>query len=228
MNAALISLHAASIAFVGGHFALSHPLRAPLVKALGEKGFLGLYSLISLASFGWMIWAFRAVGPGGDTYWNATGNLGWAIASVLTVIALVLLLGSLKGNPALPETSAAAVSTAKAKGVFAVTRHPMMWGFALWAAAHILIMPTPRTIVLAGSLLILALLGAHLQDRKKEALLGVAWARWEAKTSYWPRLGKLAGAGWGLWLGAIIAWLAITFAHIWLADVPAGIWRWLG
>lgn len=35
----------AATAFVGTHFLMSHPLRAPLVSRLGEKGFLGLYSL---------------------------------------------------------------------------------------------------------------------------------------------------------------------------------------
>ena len=37
---------AASIAFVGSHFLLSHPLRAPLVRVMGEAAFLALYSVI--------------------------------------------------------------------------------------------------------------------------------------------------------------------------------------
>lgn len=59
MDPALTSLLAASIAFVGGHFVMSHPLRAPMVRIFGEKGFLVLYSLVSLATFAWMILAFR-------------------------------------------------------------------------------------------------------------------------------------------------------------------------
>ena len=47
----LVSLAAASAAFVGSHFAMSHPLRAPLVATVGEKPFLGLYSLVALATF---------------------------------------------------------------------------------------------------------------------------------------------------------------------------------
>ena len=41
-------LVAASLAFVGTHFLLSHPFRAPLVSKLGEKGFAGFYSLVAL------------------------------------------------------------------------------------------------------------------------------------------------------------------------------------
>ena len=38
----------AGIAFLGTHFLLSHPLRAPLVARVGEQAFLGLYSLVAL------------------------------------------------------------------------------------------------------------------------------------------------------------------------------------
>jgi uncharacterized membrane protein len=227
MDPALTSLLAASIAFVGGHVALSHPLRAPLAARLGEKGFLGLYSLVSLAAFAWMILAFRAAYGSGAPAWSGQTDLAWAVASGLTWLALVLFLGSLKGNPAAPTTPAEQVAEARVTGVYAVTRHPMMWGFALWAVAHILVMPTPRSLILAGAILILALLGAHLQDRKKETLLGMAWKGWEARTSYWPRWSRLPGAGWRLWAAALVLWLAVTWLHQPGNGVAAGIWRWL-
>ena len=50
MDTGLLNLIIASAAFVGTHFLMSHPLRAPMVKALGEKGFAGVYSLVSLAA----------------------------------------------------------------------------------------------------------------------------------------------------------------------------------
>ena len=45
----------ASAAFVGTHFLMSHPMRAVMVNALGEKGFAGAYTIVSLLTFGWMI-----------------------------------------------------------------------------------------------------------------------------------------------------------------------------
>ena len=229
MDPALTTLIAASVAFVGTHFALSHPLRAPLVKALGEKGFLAVYSLVALATFGWMIWAFGAMTRRGASLWNGSGEVLWAIASLLSIVALALFLGSLRGNPALPDPRAAeGLADKQPTGVFRVTRHPMMWGFALWAFSHILVAPTGRTLVLAGTIAFLALVGAHLQDRKKETLMGEGWRAWEAKTSYWPRLGALPGIGVGLWAVTLALWLAVTWAHIWLAYVPAGVWRWVG
>ena len=64
MDGDIITLIAANVAFVGTHFALSHPLRAPLVARLGEKGFLPVYSLVAFATLGWMILAFRGAPRG--------------------------------------------------------------------------------------------------------------------------------------------------------------------
>lgn len=228
MEPALTSLIAANVAFAGTHVALSHPLRAPLVKALGEKGFQAVYSLVAFAALFWIIKAFRAVGPGGEALWNGQTDLAWALASALTVVSLALIVGANRGNPAAVGAIAELAAKAEAKGVFAVTRHPMMWGLAIWAAAHILVAPSARTIVTAGVMGTLALLGSHLQDRKKEALMGAAWKSWESRTSFVPRLGALAGIAPVTWLIALGLWLLFSWLHLWLAYVPAGIWRWVG
>jgi uncharacterized membrane protein len=224
VDPALQSLIAASVAFVGTHFALSHPLRAPLVARLGEKGFLPLYSLVAFATFGWMVLAFREAPP---VDLSGSGEIGWIVASILTIPALLLFLGSLRGNPAFPNPAAPKPVSRAPTGVFAVTRHPMMWGFALWGVSHIVLWWSWRTVIVGGTIVFLALVGAHLQDRKKAALLGENWSGWTIATTYWPRWGRVAHAGAMLWIATIAIWLAITWAHIRAAGIPAGIWRWL-
>ena len=59
-----VSLALATLAFVGTHLAMSHPLRPALVARLGERGFLGAYSLISFVTLGWMIFAWRGTDAG--------------------------------------------------------------------------------------------------------------------------------------------------------------------
>lgn len=222
----LVSLAAASIALLGTHFALSHPLRAPLVRAMGGGPFLGFYSLVAAACMVWMVFAFRA-SPAADLG-GASGDAGWVVSTILTLPALALFLGSLWKNPALPNPGAAASVTREPSGVFAVTRHPMMWGFALWALSHLVLWWSWRTTIVAVAILLLALVGAHLQDRKKEAQMGTAWTEWEARTSYWPRWDRLAEAGLLLWLAAVAAWLLVTWLHIPAGGAPAGVWRWVG
>lgn len=225
MDTAIINLVAANVAFVGTHFAMSHPLRAPMVKALGAGGFQAAYSIVSFATLGWVAFAFKAAPPA-DL--GGSGEAGWILATLLTLLAMILLAGSLIGNPALPTPMAEAQARAEPKGVFKVTRHPMMWGIGLWALSHIVLFWSTRTLVTALAMGILALVGAKLQDAKKEVLMGAAWAEWESKTSYWPRWSKLLsvgavplGLGSGLWLGA--SWL-----HLYAADIPAGVWMWIG
>lgn len=225
METGLVSLIAASTAFVGTHFALSHPLRSPLVRMLGEGGFMAFYSVVAAACMVWMYFAFGAAQAGGLP---GSGELGWIIASLITLPALVLFLGSFKSNPALPSPGAKELAGHEPAGVFTVTRHPMMWSFALWAVSHIILWWSWRTNVVALAVLILALVGARMQDRKKEVLMGGAWQGWEARTSFWPRWSRLPGAGAFLWLAALGAWLLITWSHIHAGGIPAGIWRWIG
>lgn len=227
MDSALASLIAACTTFVGSHFVLSHPLRAPLIRFTGEKGFPALYSLVAFASFGWVVMAFRAV-PAGTPLWDGMADAPWIAATLVMLVASVLLVGSFKGNPAMPAPGAADLAAKGPHGVFHSTRHPMMWAFALWSLAHVLVSPTPAVLVLAGAMAVLALLGSHFQDRKKEAAMGEAWKSWESQTNFAPRLGRLAWAGAGPWIGGIILWLAATWAHGWLISMPAGLWRWLG
>ena len=222
----------AAVAFVGSHFLLSHPLRGPIVRAIGEMPFQGVYSLVALATFGWLAVAFRAV-PAETPLW-AVGDGLWIVGTLIMLPASVLFVGSLRGNPALPGPPRGSAAPPEPRGVFSVTRHPMMWSFALWGVAHILLMPTPANIVLAKTIIILALVGAALQDRKKERLQPETWRAWEKHTSYWPLGAILSGrvkfspAGMVPVIGGIALWLAATWAHLPLAGIPAGIWRWIG
>lgn len=222
----------ACIAFVGTHFLLSHPLRAPLVGKMGEGPFLGVYSLVALVTLLWMAYAFY-MAPKGVPLWNGWSDVLWIVATILMLLASILFVGSHKGNPAAPSPGKPPASLGRAAdGVFAITRHPMMWSFALWGIAHIMVMPTPANIILTGSIIILALGGCYGQDRKKEKLLGDAWSAWEARTSYFPFASQFSGkAPWSaalpsrrLILIGIILWLVATLAH---GGIGAGVWRWL-
>lgn len=225
MDGSLVVLIAANIVFVGTHFAMSHPLRAPLVKALGAGGFQAAYSLVSLTTLAWVYFAFKAAPPADLA---GSGDIGWIIASILTLPAMILLAGSLMGNPALPTPMAEAQARAEPRGVFCVTRHPMMWGIGLWALSHIVLFWSTRTLVTALAMGVLALVGAKLQDRKKELLMGAAWEQWESKTSYWPRWRKMLAVGPVPLIAGTALWLAGSWLHLWQAGIAAGVWKWMG
>lgn len=214
-----MGLVASVLAFVGLHFLLSHPLRAPLVARVGEGPFRAIYSVIALAAFGAMIWFYGAIGPE-PRIWPV-GEIHWIAGTLLMWLGSILFVGSFVGNPALPG---ARRPSGAPRGVFAITRHPMMWGFALWGLVHLLVVATAKALVFDSAIIFLALAGSVMQDRKKQMLMGDRWHEWSAQTAFWPFAKGLASPGLFAFVGGTVLLLVAT----WLHPVPTGPWRWLG
>ncbi|OYX92379.1 MAG: hypothetical protein B7Y74_12275, partial [Novosphingobium sp. 35-62-5] len=100
MDNTILPLALAMASFVLTHFLMSGPLRRPLVSALGAQWFLLFYSLVSLGTFAWGAVAYdraSATAP----LWNGMHPFAWVIGSILTIIALALIIPSFARNPAL-------------------------------------------------------------------------------------------------------------------------------
>jgi uncharacterized membrane protein len=210
----------ATVAFVGTHLALSHIFRTRLVQNMGEAGFSGLYSIVAVLTLGGMILAWRSI-EASVPLWIAP-DWWWPAASALMLLASILLVGAFVRNPAFPHPGAAKQAVRPATGVFAVTRHPMNWSIALWAFVHLSLWWSPRNLIVATGMLILAIAGSIGQDRKKRGVIGRAWRDWEARTSFVPFAALLAGrAKWRAalpgrvaLLGGLALWLAVTWFHV--------------
>jgi len=215
-----LGLFLSSIAFVGTHLLLSHPLRGPLSRSMGEGPFRGLYSLVALILFGAMIYFYRVIGREPERLWDA-GDVGWIAGTILMWLAAILFVGSFIGNPSLPGARG---PRGGPTAVFKITRHPMMWSFAIWAGVHLMVLAQPKSLVFDGAIIILALAGAAGQDRKKAGQMGDAWHEWTAETAFIPFTRGLAYPGTVALVGGTLLFLIATWAH----PVPAGIWRWIG
>ena len=210
-------------AFVGTHLAMSHTLRPAMVALLKARGFTLVYSAVSLATFIMMVQAYKAV-PDQASLWIASPLL-WIAGAVMMWFASVLLAGSVRKNPAMLGMSGGhePVAIGAPSGVFGITRHPMMWAFAIWAIVHIAVIARPADIVLALAILSLALIGSAGQDRKKASLLGAAWVDWQAATSFVPFGRGLAFPD----VFALVAGTVIFLLATWLHPVRVGVWQWL-
>lgn len=207
-------------AFVAGHELLSHPLRASLVARLGAGGFAALYSVVALATLATAVSLWRAVPP--DRLWTVPTPVNWlAVAAML--FAAILFVGSVTApNPALMGMPVGG----SPRGVQRITRHPMMWSFAIWAIVHILLSADSRTLVLAGGILTLALFGAAMQDRKKSAAVP-GYRDHVAATGFVPFGAQLRGRqrwsaanpGWIAGLGGLVLWGALLWAHPYVIGV---------
>ena len=214
-----MGLFFSAIAFVGTHFLLSHPLRRPLARRLGGKAFQAVYSLIALILLGSMIYFYRIIGREPQLWMPGEGVS--IAATIVMWLGSVLFAGSFVGNPALPGAPG---PKGGPKGVFTITRHPMMWGFASWAAVHLAVVATAKAMVFDGAILVLALVGSALQDRKKAGQFGEAWHEWTAQTAFLPFARGLGNPGAFALVGGTLLFLVAT----WLHPIPVGVWDWIG
>jgi uncharacterized membrane protein len=222
-----VSLALATFAFVGSHLAMSHPLRLRLVQNLGERYFLIVYSIVSFVTLGWMILAYRSI-DFSEPLWIAS-DWWWPVASAIMLVASILLVGSFARNPAFPHPGAGSQLKREPNGVFAITRHPMNWSFALWALVHLSVWGSARNLIVASGILILAFAGSVGQDRKKLSVLGAPWRAWMDRTSFTPFGALLTRKipvralrdAWPALVGGFLLWLAITWWHVPSASVAA-------
>jgi uncharacterized membrane protein len=177
----MIQLIVATAVFLATHFVPSTPLRAALVKSAGERAYLGLYTVIALATLGWMIYA----------YGKAPIEPLWPGLRLLPVVAMpfafiLLICGVLSRNPTAVGQQQALKAEDAARGILRVTRHPVQWGILLWAGAHLLARGDIKSAIFFGGLFLLAALGTRFIDARKARNLGDDWKRYASATSNLP------------------------------------------
>ena len=233
MTGSLDSLIAATAVFVLGHFLLSSgPLRTPLVRTLGQGGFLPLYSIAVAAAFLWMLAAHREA-PAVQV-WIPDPVLNWVPILVMPVAIFLVLAGITTANPTMvggEQRIAAGGPARRAPGIISVTRHPFLWGTTLWALSHLAANGEAAEMVVMGGILALSLGGMAHIDERREAALGSAWGPVKLTTSVVPFVAVLSGRaeldwkgiGWWRPAGALALYAAIMQAHAWIAGVPVTV-----
>jgi uncharacterized membrane protein len=211
----MTQLYLAAFVFLATHFVSSTPLRPAIVGAIGEKAWLGLYTVVAFATIGWMVWAYNRA-PVEPLFAGLR-----ILPAIVMPLAFILLAGGLLArNPTIVGAERLMKSADPARGMIRVTRHPIMWGFLLWAVAHLLARGDLKAVVFFGSFALLAALGSVLMDWRKAKALGEDWQRFAAVTSHVPFLAIAQGRnrlvakeiGWrnpaiGLALYALFFWL---------------------
>lgn len=171
----------ATLAFLVIHIVPSTPLRALATRLIGERPYLGLFSLASLAGLAWMAYAYKQAAF--FALWPGLHLLPVAV----TPFAFVLLAcGVLARNPMLTGQAGALKHPEAARGMLRITRHPVMWAIMLWAGSHVLAIGSLQAAIMFGGLFLLAAAGTTLQDARKAAQLGEDWRRFAARTSNIP------------------------------------------
>jgi uncharacterized membrane protein len=219
----MTNLVAATAAFLATHF-VSSTLRPKLARALGEWPYRGVYSLVALATLVWMIWAYAAAPREALLPWTPLRQLPVFVMP----FAFVLIACGYWRNPTMVGADRLLKSDDPARGIIRITRHPIMWGLMLWAAAHILAKADLASLVFFGGFLALAAFGTLAMDARKRS--NPDWPRFAAVTSHVPFMAVAQGRNRIVWreigwlrpaLGFAL-FLGVFFLHPWIAGgVPA-------
>jgi uncharacterized membrane protein len=186
---ALISLAAAF--WLGLHPIVAGPLRVRFVAMLGERSFLGIFSLLSIVGVVWFVFAYHAA-PW-TPLWPTVPALGY-LAFVLVFLAFLLVtVGIGPMNPTTTRPHRMIDNKLPVYGITRVTRHPRLCGVSLWAIAHLLVNGNLAALIMFGALLVTAVNGMVSIDRKRRRGLDGFWDEFAAQTSRLPFAAILAG-----------------------------------
>ena len=192
----MANLIAAAASFLLLHLLVSGTrVRDAATGAVGERAYMGLFSLASVAILAWVILAFGAAHRAAinTVLWSATPATR-DIQLLAQLIAFLLVIpGLATPNPTSVRQEGVLERPDPIKGMVRITRHPFLWGVAIWAAGHLLVNGDIAGVVLFGAMLALSLFGAASIDAKRRRTLGGTWEAFAARTSSVPFAAILAG-----------------------------------
>lgn len=217
--------------FIVLHVGLSATgLRQGLVGRIGEKTYRALFSIASVAALVWLVMAFNAARdlPENTPLYAPPAWSFHATHGLMLLAFLLLIPGLTTPGPTLAGFEGTLSNREPAKGVHRVTRHPFLWGVALWGAAHLISNGDRASVMLFGGLGLMVILGTRSIDRKSRLRNPGDWARFAAVTSNVPFAAILEGRNklalgelWPRLVLALAAFAAVGYFHRLIAGVPA-------
>lgn len=218
--------------FVIGHFVLaSLPVRQALIGMIGANGFRILFSIFALIT---MIWSVKAyIAAPYQELWAQTEALRHIPATIMPLACILAIAGISTRNITSVGGESMSPDDTPARGIVTVTRHPLMWGFALWALAHLAPNGDVASLIFFGGLAFLSLAGMAHIDHRRQSTMGSDWGPMALTTSAIPFVAYIQGRTTIDWKGIGLARLAMGIAlyalllmgHEWaigVSPMPAG------
>lgn len=159
-------------------------VRGTLIDILGRKAYLIAYSILSIGLLTWMILAGQRAPYIG--LWQPQEWHWWVTILTMPFSLWLVLAGLFEPNPLSVSLRKKQLDTHQSLSV-AVTRHPVLWGFLVWALAHLFPNGDMVSLVLFGGMILLAIGGFFIVDRRTKRRIGEGdWKILAEKTSLFP------------------------------------------
>jgi uncharacterized membrane protein len=158
------------VLFGGTHLVLSSSLVRPkLIATVGERPFLGLYSLVAFATLIPLCWYYARHKHADPLLWRTFGGphlylLARDLNLILMALAFVLLV---HGLVARPPSAMMTSGTPTAYGITRITRHPTFAAIFLFGLAHCLVNGSLSDLIFFGGFSVFSSIGAWHQDTRK-------------------------------------------------------------
>ena len=204
------------------------PVRTRLISWLGRRFYLIAYSILSIGLLTWVILAGQRAPYVG--LWQAAPWQWWVTIVIMPFAIWLVVSGLFETNPL--SISLRKKDISQPPGLSAqVTRHPVLWGFLLWAITHLIPNGDVVSLVLFGGTGMLALFGFFIVDRRTRKRLGEAqFDVLVSKTSLVPFAAFLTGRikpefsiSSALWIcvsGIIYVWILFSAHALYLGVDP--------
>ena len=177
-----------------------------LIDKISERGYMALFSLISLGSIIWMAMSYNDARLNAfQPLWSFYPWMNWVTAVLMLPALILVFVGLTSKNPMAAQQGQLLDGDDAATGIMRVTRHPFLNGAALWALLHILSNGDVASLIFFGTFLAVVVLGMAHIDAKRARAHGAAWNGFAGKTSRLPFLAIMQGRN-TLKLGEIGAW----------------------
>lgn len=211
MTGGLWQLVLAVAVFLASHSLTNRPgFRRRAEAALGgSRGFTVAYSVLSLLLLAWMIAAY--IHAPTLLLWGQEPWMRWVPPLVMPVVCVLAVAGLTMPNPFSIGPGARGFDPAR-PGILRLTRHPVLWAAGLWAGAHVVPNGDVAALILFAPMLLLALAGPAMLDRKRRRVLG--FEEWSALAAI-PRdpVAMLREVGWKRILGGLLLYAALLHLH---------------
>ncbi len=179
--------------FLLTHMIFSRTALKPLVVArYGMRTYLVAYSLLSLVLLAWLIDA--AVTTPRTELWPWNHALYWIPAILMLPACILLIAGFVVANPLSLAPRETRFDDTRPGLIVAITRHPVLWGFALWSGSHLVVNGEFPLALMFAVFLVFALLGMSLVDRQRQRVLGMS--RWRQLAQHTRTLPLASPALW--------------------------------
>ena len=177
------------VLFLGVHSTriVAEPWRTRMRARLGENGWKGAYTLVSLAGFALIVWGYGMARQQPVVLWPSPT---WTrhLAALLTLPAFVMLVAAyVPGN-----------------SIKARLKHPMVLAVKVWALAHLLANNTLADVLLFGGFLVWAVFSFRAA-RQRDRASNIAYPPGRAgPTVVTVAVGVAAWAAFAFWAHAAL------------------------